>query len=155
MKLKRQSDLLSKLIKKIGIGRRSVGQQSPHLQRTGQQDTGFEANHLDVFFLGHVVSVFEIHVILLPFANLKSRFSEELHDGRQLFDRTLRHITIGQDEHRVARKDGRVGIPAFVHGGSAPSQIGMIHQIVVQKGVVVICFQSAGRSKDALRIVLK
>jgi len=106
--------------------------------------------HLDIFGLGDIVARLEGNIELLALVDLKRGLGEDAEHGRQLVGRHLLYALKRQDEHVVAREDGLVGIPAAMNGGLTATHIGIVHQVVVQQGEVMIGLQSNGRHEDIL-----
>ena len=67
----------------------------------------------------------------------------------------LSHAVVGEHQHTVARKDGGIGVPLLVNGFMTTAKIGIVHQVVVQQGIVVISLQSDGVHQDFLRVFLE
>ena len=65
----------------------------------------------------------------------------------------IEHTVESLQQHGVAREDGLIGIPLLMDGSMTTPHIGIIHQVVVQQGKVVIGLETNGRHHDALRIV--
>ena len=155
LQLERQSYLLAKLIQVLCILIRSIGKDSTHLQGTSQENAGLEANHLDIFLLLHIVTVFKLHIKLLTFTNFQGSGRKEFqHLGKMLFI-TLSHTLISQNEHAVARKDCRIGIPFLMNRFMTATQISIVHQVIMQQSIVMISFQGNGIHQNLLRIVLE
>ena len=153
LQLEGQSYLFAKAIEIVGVLLRGPCEDGTNLQRTSQQHAGLQTDHLDILVLGHVRALLKLHVQLLTVAYLQRRLREEVEHGFQPFCRTLRHHLIGQYQHRVAREDGLVVVPLHVHRRFAATLVSIVHQVVVEQGVVVIGLQCAGRSQYALRIL--
>ena len=154
LQLEGQSHLFAKLIEGIGVGGRRVGEDGTHLRGTGEQDAGLQANHLDVLIFADIGTMFEVHVVLLTFANLQGGLGEEGHHRSELVRTALCHALIGKHEHRVAGEDSGIGIPATVDGGMSAPEVGIVHEIVVEQRVVMIGLQRTCRGQDAFRVVL-
>ena len=150
-----QSYLLTKAVEVVGIVGGSSSQGSTYLQRAGQEDTRLETYHLDILFLGDIGAALEVHIELLSLANLQGCLGEDFKDGGEHGCRTLHHALIGQHEHGVAGENGLVGIPLPVHGGMSAAQVGIVHEVVVEKSVVMISLQSHGLHENLLRVVLE
>ena len=65
----------------------------------------------------------------------------------------LLHPLKCQDKHRVAREDGRIGIPAHVYRLLSAAQRGVVHEVVMQERVVVIGLKGARRRENRFRVV--
>ena len=98
--------------------------------------------------------MFEVHVVLLTFANLQGGLGEEGHHRSELVRTALGHTLIGEHKHGVAGEDSGIGIPAPVNGGVAAPEVGIIHEVVVEQRVVMIGLQRTCRGQDAFRVVL-
>ena len=154
MKLESQPYLLAKLIKILLILLGRVGQNSPDLHRTSQEYARLEAYHLDVFSLGDVVTCLKIHVILLTFAYLQGRFRERMEHILQVNLTAFCHAFVGKYQHRIAAKNGRIGVPSLVNRLMSAAHLGVIHQVIVQQCVVMIGLQGASLHENRLRVVL-
>ena len=93
LELECQSDFFGKGIKDVAVLVRSPCQQCADFCRASQQDAGLEPNHFDVFLLGDVVAFFEIHVILLSFANFDCAFQEAFVGFLMSSDALLCHLS--------------------------------------------------------------
>ena len=58
-------------------------------------------------------------------------------------------------QHSVAREDGLISVPLLMHRLVTTTHIGIVHQVVVQQGEVMIGLQSDGLRDDTLWIILK
>ena len=110
---------------------RRTGQDGPHLDGTGQEHARLEAYHLDILLLGYIIALFEVHVVLLSLAYLQCGFGAEVEHRLQFVAVALQHLLIGEHQHRVAGEDGCIVAPPFVHGDMPPSQVGLVHQVIV------------------------
>ena len=155
MKLERQTNLLAKAVETGGIGSAGIGEHGTDLQSASQQHAGLQTNHLYILVLAHIHAVLEIHVILLPLANLKSGLGEDVEHLLELVLTAVGHELISEHEHAVTREDGGVGIPLLVHGLMSAAQVGVVHEVVVEQRVVVVGLEGACRTEDALRIILE
>ena len=70
----------------------------------------------------------------------------------QFIGRNLCDTLIGQHQHGVARQDGLVGIPTAMYRLMAATQVGIVHQVVVQQGVVVVGFNTTGWHENVLGV---
>ena len=129
--MERKSNLFAHLIEAVGIISRGTSQDGTNLHGAGQQHTGLQTYHLYILVLSHVVACLEVHVVLLSLTNLEGCLSKEVEHLRQMVRVTLHHSLIGQYQHGVAREDGCVGIPPFVHRLMSTAQVGLVHQVVV------------------------
>ena len=85
----------------------------------------------------------KVHVILLSFAHLKSGLEILLH-GNRTFCRSFIHTFACQHEHGISREDGRIGIPAAVHSRLSPPHICLVHEVIMEQGVVMKHLQGDG-----------
>ena len=155
LQLESQTNLLTKLIQVLGIFLRSISQNSTNLQSTSQEYAGLETDHLDILLFFHIVACLKLHIILLSLSYFESGGGEDFqHLGKMLFV-TLCHALIGKNQHAVAREDGCIGIPLLVNGLVTTAQIGIVHQVIMEQGIVVISLQGDGIHQDFLRVVLE
>ena len=68
--LERQPEVISESIQQVAFVLRRSGNQSTHLGRTCNQDSGLEPDHLQIVLHRYAFQIFEIHVVLLSFADL-------------------------------------------------------------------------------------
>ncbi|CQB89996.1 Uncharacterised protein [Chlamydia trachomatis] len=99
LQLECQAYFLAEAIQVICIFGGSIAQDGTNLQRTSQQNTCFETNHLDVFVLCHIIPLLKIHIILLSFTYLQGRLCKHVDDLFQLVGPALRHALVGQHQH--------------------------------------------------------
>ncbi len=131
---------------------RGIGGDGAHLCRAGQQDGRLEAYHLEVFVDGDVGARLEVHVVLLSLAHFLRGAGEYLQQCLLLFAVAMEHKTIGLYEHRIAGEDGRIGVPLAVHRGAPASHLGVVHQVVVEQGMVVVGLYAECRRQGALYV---
>ena len=89
---------------------------------------------------------------MLTFVYLHSGAIEEFHHLRHHCGIGTGYELGGHSEHGIARKDGCVVVPLYVHGGLAATNVGFIHHIVVQKGEIVIHLKTHCRHNGFLDV---
>ena len=99
--------------------------------------------------------MFEVHIVLLTLANLERCLGEEGENLCELSLVALSDALVCKHEHRVAREDCGVGIPTAVYGLVTAAQVGIVHEVVVQKRVVVVGLQATSRHDYRLGVVLE
>ena len=67
----------------------------------------------------------------------------------------MRHALIRQHEHGVAGEYGGVGVPTAVYGLVSAAQVGVVHEVVVQQGVVMVSLKRTGGHENAFGVVLE
>ena len=97
----------------------------------------------------------EVHIVLLSLANLECCLGEQSEHLGKFLLLTLCDALVCKHEHRVAREDCGVGIPTAVYGFVSATQVGVVHEVVVQKRVVVVCLQATSRHDYRLGVVLE
>ena len=97
----------------------------------------------------------EVHIVLLTLANLERCLGEESENLCELSLVTLCDALVCKHEHRVAREDCGVGIPTTVYGLVSATQVGIVHEVVMQKRVVVVGLQATSRHDYRLGVVLE
>ena len=155
LQLEGQSDLLTELIEVLLVFLRGTGQDGTDLHGTGQQHARLQTDHLDILFLAHVVAGLKLHVELLSFIDLVGRHQEGFEHVLQLVGLTGSDPAESLQQHGVAREDGLIGIPLPMHRLMTAPHVGIVHQVVVQQGEVVIGLQSEGLRHNAQGVVLE
>ena len=154
LQLEGQTDELTKLIETLSVIMRCSGQQRAHLQGTSQQDAGLQTYHFEILLLADIRAGLKVDVVLLSFSYLQSCGSEELKHLRQFVCRAFCHPLISEHEHRVARENRLIGVPPLMHRLVSAPQVGVVHQVIMEKCIVVISLQSHSLHENALRIIL-
>ena len=144
MELEGQTDLFGETIEHFAVGGGRIGEQSPHFCSATEEHGGFEADHFEIFGLCDITARLEIDIILLSFANLNGAVGEKSHHFVRTSDGALRNEAIGEEQHGVARKHGGVFVPALVDGRATAAHIGVVHEVIVHEGVVVVHLDADG-----------
>ena len=134
-----QTHVHTGIIEQVGLLFIGIGDEGTGLEGATQQDRRLEADHVDIFLDSDVDAVLVVHVPLLSLVNLDGGLVEQVH---YLPVGSAGNILSGDSQHRVTAQDGRVGVPAAVHGGLATAHVGIVHHVVVQQGEVVEHLQS-------------
>ena len=119
-----------------------------------QEHAGFQPYHLYVFLFGHIITMLKVHVILLSLSYLESRFGEDTEDLCEFICGALCHALICHHEHGIAAEYGSVGIPFLVHCGVSSAHVGIVHEVVVQQGIVMVCLKCTCLHEYALGVFL-
>lgn len=153
LKLESQTNLFGKTIEHLSVGIGSIGDKGTHLGGTGEKNGGLETNHLNVFRLRDVGALLEIHVILLTLANLLCGTGKKTEYISLTTAATLHDQLESQDQHRVTREHSRVLVPFLMDRQLAASHIGMIHEVIMEKRMVMVGFQTDGCRNSFVRIL--
>ena len=145
LELEGESYFFGKLVEHFGICSRCVGEETAHLCGAAEEHRGFEADHFEVFRFGDLTARFEIDVVLLSFADADGAVGEQAQDLFSASHGALCDEAIGQEKHGVAGEYGGVFVPTGVHGGASAAHVGVVHEIVVHEGVVVVHFDADRR----------
>ena len=138
LQLEGKAHLFAELVQVVRIFFGRTGKDGTHLCGTSQEDACLQTNHFDIFIFSHILPRLEVHVVLLPLANLDGRLDEEvLHLWHQPC-LALQHPLAGHEQHGIAREDGGVVVPLHVDGGLSATYAGTVHQVVVQQRVVMV-----------------
>jgi len=114
-----------------------LSDEGADFEGAGEEDGGFEADHLHVFVDGDVVAGLEVHVVLLTFADFPAGLFKGVEYFVEIGVGLLDEVAPGEDIHSVARQDGGVFVPFAVDGGLAATDGRLVHEVVVEQGEVV------------------
>ena len=154
LQLEGKPHLLAELVQIICVFIRRTAQNCAYLKRTCKQNTCLQAYHFDVFVFRYIGTCLEIHVILLPFSYFKSCLREKVKHLFQLARTAVKKMTVRQYKHTVTRKDCRIVVPLHMYGLLSAPHVGVVHEVVVQQCIVMVCLDGARRRQYALRVVL-
>ena len=143
--LEGETEVESVVVEVVAVLPGGTGDQCAHLCGAGYQHAGLQPDHADVFIHGDGLPAFELHVVLLPFADLCGRAGKKFHQGRHDFARPPGYARVAVDAHYVSGKDRRVGIPFLPDRVHSAAQRGAVHDVVVDQGEAVEHFQPGGR----------
>ena len=101
--------------------------------RTRQQGRSFEFDHVEILLDRNRLPGFEIHIVLLAFADFDGHRIEAGENLRQHLGRVFAQQAVGADEHRIARQDGDVLSPFGEDGRVAPAHRRVVHDVAVQQ----------------------
>ena len=93
----------------------------------------FEFDHVEILLDRNRLPGFEIHIVLLAFADFDGHRIEAGENLRQHLGRVFAQQAVGADEHRIARQDGDVLSPFGEDGRVAPAHRRVVHDVVVQQ----------------------
>ena len=115
----------------------SSADQRPDVCGSSHQNGRLQLDHADILLDGHVVTILEIHIVLLPLENLHRRIVEDLENFRQQLCRGFLKQVISVYQHGIAREYGDILIPLSEYRRFAPTDRSVVHDVVMQKGEVV------------------
>ena len=152
--LKSDTQVHAKIIQLLRIFRRSPSQKSANLQACSQQYRSFQTNHFQILLCLHIFPMFKLHIQLLPFTDFKCGQAKYIHHFFQMFNRALSHKLISQYKHCIPRKNGSIVIPDFMYCILATATVCTVHQVVMQKSIIMIHFNTHCRIKNTGNILL-
>ena len=88
---------------------------------------------MEILFDRNRLPGFEIHIVLLAFADFDGHRIEAGENLRQHLGRVFAQQAVGADEHRIARQDGDVLSPFGEDGRVTPAHRRVVHDVVVQQ----------------------
>ena len=92
----------------------------------------------------------EIHIVLLPLADLCCRLGKKRECIGKFVRRGLGYSSVGINLHHISTENGRILIPFFPDGSLAAAQGRAVHNVVVDEGEGMEHLQRRGRLEYAL-----
>ncbi len=102
LELEGKAEVDAELVEVFDVGVRSGGVECTDFECGGEEDSGFVANHQHIFIEGDVLTLLEVHVVLLAFADLDGCFVEAVENVVESGMGLTEEITPSEGEHGVA-----------------------------------------------------
>lgn len=102
LELEGKAEVDAELVEVFDVGVRSGGVECADFECGGEEDSGFVANHQHIFIEGDVLTLLEVHVVLLAFADLDGCLVEAVENVVESGMGLTEEITPSESEHSVA-----------------------------------------------------
>lgn len=122
LELEGESEVDAEVVEVFYFVVRGVGVEGAYFECCGEEDGCFESYHGEVLVECYVGLVFEVHVVLLAFADADGCFGEAAEYVELAGCRLSEEVAPGEGVHGVAAEDGCVFVPFAVDGGLAAAE---------------------------------
>ena len=102
LELEGKAEVDAELVEVFDVGVRGGGVECTDFECSGEEDSGFVANHQHIFIEGDILALLEVHVVLLAFADLDGCLVEAVENVVESGMGLTEEITPSEGEHSVA-----------------------------------------------------